>query len=195
MAIDWTTVEGYREDMTADEKLALLDNMNIGQNDPAPDPKPAPESKPAAPKGSAYVTKAMFDKVSSELSSAKKELQKRMSTEELAEAERTAKWTEMQTELETLRRERAISNYNSGFLTLSYEKDLAEQAANALADGDFDTLFGVMQKHSAAVEKNLRAQILKETPVPPAGAEPNNDAKKKEEENALRESFGLPPLP
>ena len=27
---DWNSVEGYREDMTADEKLALLDNYTAG---------------------------------------------------------------------------------------------------------------------------------------------------------------------
>ena len=40
MAFDWTKIEGYREDMTAEEKLALLDN------DPAPDPTPAPKPDP-----------------------------------------------------------------------------------------------------------------------------------------------------
>ena len=34
MAFDWTTVDGYREDMSADEKLALLDNYEPAQ--PAP---------------------------------------------------------------------------------------------------------------------------------------------------------------
>ena len=34
MNIDWITIEGYREDMSADEKLALLDNYTP----PTPDP-------------------------------------------------------------------------------------------------------------------------------------------------------------
>ena len=38
MAFDWTKVEGYKEEMTPEEKLALLDNYN--------DPEPAPKNDP-----------------------------------------------------------------------------------------------------------------------------------------------------
>ena len=41
MAFDWTKIEGYREDMTADEKLALLEN-----HEPS---KPTEPTAPTAP--------------------------------------------------------------------------------------------------------------------------------------------------
>ena len=31
MSIDWTKIAGYREDMTADEKLALIDVLEEGR--------------------------------------------------------------------------------------------------------------------------------------------------------------------
>ena len=45
MAFDWTSIEGYREDMSADEKLELLNNY-----DPPAPAQPEPETAPAEPK-------------------------------------------------------------------------------------------------------------------------------------------------
>ena len=75
MAFDWTSIEGYREDMTADEKLALLDSYEAPKDNPAPpkdNPNPDPAPAPAPSKG--MVSKAQFDKVSSELAAVKKHL-------------------------------------------------------------------------------------------------------------------------
>ena len=91
MAFDWTKIEGYREDMTAEEKLALLDN------DPAPDPTPAPKPDPKpdpAPKPG-VVSKAAYDKVASELAAAKKQLRAKMTQDEQDEADRLAAETAM----------------------------------------------------------------------------------------------------
>jgi hypothetical protein len=63
-----------------------------------------------------------------------------------------------------------------------------------MADGDMDTVFSLMKKQAANTEKALRAKILKEIPVPPAGENPGADVEKKKEMASLRESFGLPPL-
>ena len=77
MAFDWTKVEGYSEDMTAEQKLELLNNL--------PDPEPANEPEVQIPKG-AMISKAQFDKVSSELASVKKQLRSRMTEDEAKEA-------------------------------------------------------------------------------------------------------------
>ena len=80
MAFDWTKVEGYREDMSADEKLALLDSYEAREDNPAPpkeDPTHAPTPAPTPAKG--MVSKAQFDKVSSELAAVKKQLRGKMS--------------------------------------------------------------------------------------------------------------------
>lgn len=198
---DWTKIEGYREDMTSDEKIALLEKYDPAaqgepKNEPAPaKSEPAPASAPANPiamKG--FVPKAQLDKVSSELAATKKQLKARMTEDEQREADRQAEQEAIKTELETLRRDKTVSSYKASCLALNYDEALADEMAVAMADGDMETVFESMKKHGLNMEKNLRAKILKETPVPPAGNDPNKDAKKLKEMADLRASFGLPPL-
>lgn len=100
----------------------------------------------------------------------------------------------MRLELEALRREKTLSNYKASYLSQGYDERTAEDAATALADGDMDTVFSLMKKQAITTEKALRAKILKEIPVPPAGETPSADVEKKKELESLRASFGLPPL-
>lgn len=195
MAFDWTKVEGYKEDMTPEEKLALLDNYNdpepAPKNDPAPTPTPDPKNDPTpAPKGG-MVSKAQFDKVSSELAAVKKQLRGKMTEDEAKELERQQHQEEMETELNTLRREKALAGYKASYLSQGYDEQLAEEAATAMVDGDMETVFAVMKKQSVNAEKAMRAKILKETPVPPASDDPNDEKKKQEEAKKLRGYFGL----
>lgn len=181
MAFDWTKVEGYSEDMSAEDKLALLENYEA--------PEPEKQSAPINMKG--YVTKSQFDTLASELAAAKKQLRSRMTEDEAKEADRAAHDEAVQNELKALRREKTISMHKASFLSQGYEDDLATQAAEALADGDTDTVFAVMGKHKVNAEKALRVQILKDVPVPPAGDDVTDEAKKKAEEAKLRRYFGL----
>lgn len=201
--IDWTQIDGYREDMTAEEKLALFESHEdkpapapTPTPDPKPNPAPSPSPAPApapAPSGGT-VSKATYDKVASELAAAKKQLRAKMTEDEQKEADRLANEEAMKTELETLRREKTLGQYTASYLEQGYDKALAEATATAMVDGDMDTVFANMKKHADGMEKNLRAKILKETPVPPAGDDVSGDAKKKKEMADLREAMGLPPL-
>jgi hypothetical protein len=207
MSINWSEIEGYREDMTAEEKLELLNNFEITpaanpapENDPAPtDPSPAPAPAPArktpapAPKDmKGYVSKTQFDKVSSELAAAKKQLRSRMTEDEQKEADRQAQLESMESELTTLRREKLFNEHKASFLAQGYDEQLAEEAATAMVDGDSEGVFAAMKKFGVNMEKSMRAKIMKETPVPPAGNELNDDEKTKRETAALRQSMGLP---
>ena len=188
MNIDWTTIEGYREDMSAEEKLTLLENHEPAAPATEPAAEPKKEAAPAAnQKG--YVSKAQFDKVSSELANAKKQLRSKMTEDEQREADRAASELAMREELDTLRKEKMLSYYKASYLGLGCEEKLADEAAVAMADGDMDSVFATMKKHIANMEKELRAKILKETPVPPAGN--NSDEKEKQRLAALRTNFGL----
>lgn len=201
MSFDWTKVAGYREDMTADEKLALLETQEEDnqppaepeQENPSPAQAEAEQQQPAKPTLH-MISKVQFDKVASELAKVKKELRARMTAEEQKEADRMANDEAMRLELESLRREKTLSNYKASYLSQGYDERLADEAATALADGDMDTVFALMKKQTANTEKALRAKILKEIPVPPAGETPNADMEKKKEMEILRASFGLPPL-
>lgn len=191
MAFDWSKVDGYREDMTAEEKLALLDTAETEEEENTPPAENPTAGKPASKAG--YVSKARFDQVSSELAAAKKELRSRMSVDEQKELDRQAKANEMETELKELRHEKMVSSYKASYLAQGYDEQLAEEAANAMADGDNETVFAVMKRHSANAEKALRAKLLKDTPVPPASDTPKEEEKDAKLEAIMRESMGLPP--
>lgn len=147
MAFDWSKVEGYRDDMTDAEKIALLKDFSM------PD----------------HVAKSQFDKVASELSAAKKQLKERMTEEEQREAERQATDKALREELETLRRERALEKHKASFLAQKYSAEDAEEMAKALTDNDPDALFKALAKANVAAEKNLRAELMKGTPEPKSG--------------------------
>lgn len=194
MAIDWTNVEGYREDMTAEEKLSLLENK---AEDSAPQAAPQSDSdtedregtkKAQAKPGANYVSKAQYDKLASEHAALKKQHRATMSEEEQKELDRQAAQEAMQAELDELRREKQTAGYKAAYLAMGYDEQLASDTAEAMASGDTDTVFANMKKHNTTLEKNLRSQIQKETPRVPAGEDPD---KKKEYQNVLRKSMGL----
>ena len=186
MAFDWTKVDGFSENLTAEEKLALLDNY-----EPEQAPTPSESAGQNAPPTRGMVSKAQFDKVSSELAAVKKQLRGKLNEDEQRELDRQNEREEMEAELKALRREKSISTYKANFLAQGYEEALAEEAAIATADGDMDTVFASMKKAQMAAEKAMRARLLKETPVPPAGDDVADEAKKQKEAMKLREYFGL----
>jgi hypothetical protein len=154
---DWGKVSGYREDMTAEEKLALL-----MEDDAIPEPSPT-------------VSKDVFDKTASELAKVKRELREKQTAEETAEAERAAREAAMDEELKTLRREKTISTHKASFLALGYDEKLASTAAEALADGKTEAVFAAMGQNLDAVKKAADTAALDNTKKPPAGDPPTAD--------------------
>lgn len=180
MNIKWEEIEGYREDMTAEEKLALLDKV--------PDPKPAPTTGENTFKG--YVPKKDFDKTASELAALKKQLRAHQNEEENARQDREEEHNALIAELEGYRKSVAIAEDSKSFLALGYDAKLAEETAKAWAEGDKAAVFTSIKTYKDQFEKALRAQILKGTPTPPAGDDVKK-AKDLAEYKAIREAMGL----
>jgi len=147
MKIDFTKIEGYREDMSAEEKLALLEKWE--------------------PDG--WVKKEVFDRTASELAEYKRKLKEKMSEEERKEAERQEAEAALKAELESLRKEVAITKNKAKFLSLGYDEKLAEDTARAMADGDFEKVFANQAIHLENVKKAAIAAALANDPKPPAG--------------------------
>lgn len=158
MAINWSGIEGFREDMTPEERLELLENQeNFGIIDPE-----------------AAKRKAQFDKVSSELAATKRQLKDRMTEDERKEAERELADKAVREELEALRRERNLNEYKAKLIAQGYAEEHATEFANGLLDGNTDAMFKTMQTVQKEAEKRMRAEILRDTPRPPAGGETDN---------------------
>lgn len=154
--IDITKLAGYKEDMTAEEKLKLYEEYEI-----------------AEPTHEGYIKKDTFDKTASELASLKKQLKDRMSEDEIKEAERAQKDAEIMEELKALRTEKMISDMKARYLGLGYDDKLATDTAKAYAEGDIDAVFKNQKIFQENSKKAIEAELMANTPRPPAGGEDN----------------------
>lgn len=153
MAFDFTKLDGYRAEMTAEEKLALLDKYEA----PAPD-------------YTGYISKSNFDKVASELAEAKRQLKAKLTEEEQKEAARIEAEKAIKDELDALRKENAVTKNKAEFLALGYDDALAADTAKALAEGDMTKVFANQKTHIENVKKAERAAALAGEQKPPAGS-------------------------
>jgi len=122
------------------------------------------------PDMSQFVAKAVFDKKASEAADLSKQLKSKMTQDEQAAAQQAEALAAMQAELESLRADKAISEYTAQFLGLGYPEKLAKSTAEALHSGDMATVFKNQATFVADREKAMKAELLKNTPTPPAGA-------------------------
>lgn len=146
--IDFTKIEGYA-DMTPEEKLKAIEAYDI----PEPD-------------YSGYVTKEQFDKTASELASKKKELNEKLSEDEKAKAKEQEERQALEEKYNALLRESEVSKNKSKLLGLGYDEKLADETAEAMADGDLDKVFKNQKKFLEGFEKSIKAEVLKNTPEP-----------------------------
>ena len=149
--IDITKIEGY-ENMTAEEKIAALEALDL------PDPD-----------FSGFVRKDVADKYASEAANYKKQLRERMSEDEANKVQAAEQMAAITAELESLRAEKAVSEYTAQFMGIGYDEALAKSTAAALQKGDMTTMFKNHSKFVVDQAKAMKAELLKQTPAPPAG--------------------------
>lgn len=172
--MDITKLEGYKPELTAEEKLALVERYE--------------------PDYTGFVKKETFDKTASDLAETKRQLKARMTEDEQKEAERAAADEQIRVELETLRKEKTVSESKSRFLGLGYDETLAAETAQALAEGDMDKVFSNQAIHLENIKKAASAESLANDPNPPAGRGGSPDNAEKQEINKLRQAAGLPSI-
>lgn len=148
MKIDTGKIEGYSE-MTAEEKLAALENFEYEDN---------------AAELERY--KNLSSKANSEAAELKRKLKKLSEEDGKRKSEEDERIQSMQQEIESLKRDKTVSDYTAKMISQGYSKKLAEKAANALADGDMESYFSVQVQHNEDFKKSLKAEILKDTPRP-----------------------------
>ena len=148
------------------------------------DPKPDPEVEKL---------KAALSRANSEAADYKRQLREKQTEAERAEAERADKERAMREELESLRKEKAVSDYTGKCLSLNMESDLAAQTANAMADGDMNTLFDCLKTFVEATEQRIKNEALNRQPGLSAGVPPTTKAVTDEETALLRRYAGLSP--
>jgi hypothetical protein len=145
--IDISKIEGY-ETMTVEEKLAALEALELPDVDKM---------------------KSALDKATSEAAGFKKQLRERMTEEEAAKAKAAEDMASVMAELEHYRVKDAINEYTTQFMGIGYDEKLAKATATALQKGDMATMFKNHATFVAERDKAMKAELLKDTPAPPAG--------------------------
>lgn len=77
---------------------------------------------------------------------------------------------ELQQQVAALQRENSISKHAASFTEMGYDREAAMASATALADGDISTLMEQQSKFLQGYQAKVKAELMRQTPVPAAGA-------------------------
>lgn len=150
--IDTSKIEGYA-DMTPEQKLAALERYEYEDN--------AAELEKQ---------KNALSKANSEAAEWKRKHNALLSEEEKKKQEDADKLAQMEQELADLRKAKTVSEYKAKFVAQGYDETLAEETAQAYADGDSAKVFANQSKFLEEYAKKVKADALKKTPKPTPGA-------------------------
>lgn len=176
MKIDTSKISGYG-DMTPEEKLAALEGFEY--------------EVPALDTGEIQRLKDAVSRANSEAAEYKKRLKAKMTDDEARAQQETEEREAILKELESLRKDKAISGFQAKFLELGYSSDEAEKAAKALQAGDFDTVFATQGKFIEATKKSVVAESLKKQPTLTDGAPVSGNNMENAAVASFRKSAGL----
>lgn len=178
MKIDVTTITGY-EEMSAEDKIKALEEY---------------EMEIPAPKDGEDVTKlkTALSKANAEAADWKRQYREKLTEQERADAERAEQQQKVEEELRTLRRDKTVSGYIANCLALGYSQELAQRAAEAMADGNAAEIMNCQQEFLAAKTKEIEENALSVQPKITTGALPTSTTADLEQENKMRKIMGLP---
>ena len=159
MKINVKNIENY-ESMTDAEKVAALEAYETDM--------------------SGFVAKSVADKLASEAAEYKKKLREAMTDEE-AKATKDAEEREaLLKRVAELEHDKLVSEYTATYAAMGYDEKLAKSSAEALANGDMETVFKNQRTYADTREKALKTELLKQTPPPAAGNGTEGGMTKKE---------------
>ena len=151
MKIDITTIPGYKEDMTPEEKLELISNADFN-----------------------VVKKASFDEAASELAKIKKEAKEKLDEAGKTSGSQAQRIQELESKMKELEREKTVSRYKAKYLGIGYDEESADKAAIALADGDTETLFELQNTATEAAKSAALSDKMRSMGAPVGGAPKSN---------------------
>ena len=157
-----------------------------------PETQPAEHAKETKPDPEVEKLKAALSKASADAAEWKRQLRQKQTEAERAEAERAEADKAMREELETLRKEKRVSDYTGKCLALNMDADLAGKTANALADGDMDSVFDCLKAFVEATKTRLNNEALNRQPNLSTGTPPTTNTAVKSEDDKIRQWMGLP---
>ena len=145
--------DAYKEGMSAEEIAKALEGIDLPTDNSAEIDR----------------LKTALSRSNSEAADLKKQLREKMSAEEVKAKEDAEKYEEVVKERDALLKEKTILGHKTQYLSLGYDESLANETAEALVNGELNKVFANHKKHLDAVEKKIRADVLKDTPKPEGG--------------------------
>ena len=177
MKLDTTKIDGYA-DMSAEEKLAALETFEF--------------EVPQTDNSELERLKAALSKSNSEAADYKRQLRAKQTDEEARTAREEEERAAIMQELESLKKDKAISSLKASYLELGYDVDTAAESADALYSGDFLKVFEYQKKFTEAQRKAAKSAAMDKQPGlsngEPLSAKNSMDALDKD----LRRWVGLP---
>ena len=155
--------DAYKEGMTIEEINEALESIEL----------------PTDQSAELERLKTALSKSNSEAADFKRQLREKMSADELKAKEDADAKEKLQKDYDELLKKVTISDNKAKLLALGYEDTLANETAEAMADGELDKVFANQKKHLEAVEKKVRSEILKDTPKPGGGSSQDEMTKEK----------------
>lgn len=147
--VDTSKIEGYA-DMSVEDKLSALEAYEF-------------ETHPDR-SGEIEQLKSTISKANAENAEWKKKYNSRLSEEEAKAAQDAEERESIMKELESLRKDKAISSHKSSYLALGYDEEMAEANAKALHAGDYTTVFANQKKFIDSQRKAAAASALDSQP-------------------------------
>ena len=171
------------ENTVVTTEQAVVEQTEPVKTEPAKDEKPI--------NAEVEKLKAALSKASADAAEWKRQLRQKQTEKERADAERAEADKALREELETLRKEKKVSEYTAKCVTLKMDADLASKTANALADGDMDSVFECLNAFVEATTTRLNNEALNRQPGLSAGIPPTKGNTEDEVTAQLRRYAGL----
>lgn len=145
--------DAYKEGMTVEEIESALEGIELPTDNSAELER----------------LKTLLSKSNSEAADYKKQLKEKMTADEIKAKEDAERQEKLQKDYDELVKKVAVSENKAKLLALGYDDTLANETAEAMANGELDKVFANQKKHLEAMEKKVRSEILKDTPKPNGG--------------------------
>lgn len=147
--------KAYREGMTEEEISQALES---NQNDAL-----------SAKEAEIATLKTQMQKANSEAAKYKNELKSYKSEDQQKKEEQESELATLRETVETLQKEKKVSELKANYLSMGYSEELAADTANALAEGDIAKVFANQKQFNAELENSVKANLIKGVPAPTGG--------------------------
>lgn len=156
--------------------------------------KPTPSDKPVETTADAETLakyKRLLDKANSEAADYKRKLREKMSDDERKAVELEETRRAMEAELADYKRKDTINGYKVKFMNAGFDEATAHKNAEAIADGDFETMFSNLAILTDSISKSAVAKAMDAQSGLSVGKIPTPADSDKASNEALRKAFGL----